>query len=811
DAFPLLGQRLANEGTLPDGLTPEIFARLRRDAETQARKDHPNPATPEVTLEEIYGYLTKTFGGRSADELAAVEVEFERSITVPDLEVVALARLAQQRFGTRVALVSDTYFSVEQLQRLLDREAFHDVRFDVVLTSSTRGTGKGQQLFEELLAQVDVAPEKILHVGDHHVSDVTSPQRFGIRTVHYHKFVGDLARILDREIGVKEGHIYRKNPRLHPLLGDHGMTALRAKAATRFVCDDVAPDLVPYWQFGASILGPIFSGFAEWVGQRAEALGADVVHCFMREGEFLSRLVNEAGAGPKAQPLWISRRVCTDASFDKVDYDELKRASFRRRPMTVAEFISRISLDVDDVPGAADIAALRMDDPDIGKPLMRRIAANDGLRERIATWSAARRRELVAHLERSLGGFDQASVFVDLGWGATIQTQIDRVLRLEGIDMETTGLYLVTTESVVERMFEGIRAEGFLGSAGTPDVIGRWVMRSPEVLEQVCMPGLGSLVAFGEAGNTVHGRIAASPEQQAQRDAVQRGVLGFQDFWRRQRDLLPEPGRSLAGAVPYLQAVLLRLVIEPMPSEAALFARWLHDENMGSEDAETVVVDDLGQFAAHMTPTQFLDIPMTRVYWPFGLAALYNPPLAAAAATVASDLVPASAFASSEALSIGIDVRTTTAGTFERVHDIESRSNVNGLRFFKSEFLEPTRTMQLVMGEKPGFLRIDGFRLVMELDDGSTHRVTWVTPAELAQLEVARGLRLGGNLVYSAPASPAISYTLPEGAADAWRVDVELAFAFLEGAMMGRTDLAKEVARKAGRVAMRRPRRLLGG
>ncbi|MFN2449527.1 MAG: hypothetical protein ABR508_07020, partial [Candidatus Baltobacteraceae bacterium] len=49
---------------------------------------------------------------------------------------------------------------------------------------------------------------------------------------------------------------------LDPVRGDFGLTALRAKAVSQLEGSGLPASTDPYWRFGATVLGPVFTGFA---------------------------------------------------------------------------------------------------------------------------------------------------------------------------------------------------------------------------------------------------------------------------------------------------------------------------------------------------------------------------------------------------------------------------------------------------------------------------------------------------------------------------------------------------------------------
>jgi len=90
--------------------------------------------------------------------------------------------------------------------------------------------------------------------------------------------------------------------------------------------------------------------------------------------------------------------------------------------------------------------------------------------------AAERRRRLVDYILRTVRPTGGKAVVVDLGWGCTIQVNLEAALAGAGAGISTLGLYLLTNEGALERMLDGVRAEGFLGTAGFPDQAS-WITR----------------------------------------------------------------------------------------------------------------------------------------------------------------------------------------------------------------------------------------------------------------------------------------------------------------------------------------------
>ncbi|HEY8865388.1 MAG TPA: hypothetical protein VIM22_00530, partial [Solirubrobacteraceae bacterium] len=599
----------------------------------------------EVTLAEIWAQVPRAVlaGAPSDAELAAVECEVERDLLVPDLDIVALVKAARDA-GREVIGVSDTYFSERQLRLFIARGALADVPIDRLFASSAHRAGKGGGLWSIVLRELDRSGPELLHVGDNHAADVVAPRGHGIQTVYFQARPPALDRIFERErLQLAGDGIDRRH-------GDNGLTALRGKTLARTEGERQPAGLRDHWHYGAGTLGPPLAGFAEWVQDQAATAGCSKVFCLMREGELLAQLVRAARpaeGGIDAEPIWLSRQVVARAAITEGSREELEALFVRRRLPTLREFCATVGVSLDDLPDLRARADHHLDDAGFGQEVIDSIAFDSQLRASVVAGAQALRRRIVRYVESRLPAGETTLTLVDLGWGATIQAHVERLLAEGGVPFRTLGLYLITGEPATARVLDGVDARGFLGALGKPSDAVDAITRSPEILEQVCMPDHGSQVGLTSELQPVLADAAGRPQQAVERAAVQQGILAFQREWQRYRAGAPGALAPLSDcARDRLLATLVRAVAAPTAGEAELFAEWLHDENFGSDRVETIVAGPAARALRHIAPERLVDIPMTELYWPYGVAALQDEPLADAIAAAVSGKVPWEALSS---------------------------------------------------------------------------------------------------------------------------------------------------------------------
>jgi FMN phosphatase YigB (HAD superfamily) len=639
DAFPLVAERLAAAGRLAADLEPDAFGRLRAQAEIKARGLRHHLGHAEVALEEIYALIPGwVFAWTSPAEAAATELEVEQELVVPDLDVVALLEAAQG-LGKRVVAVSDTYFSAAQLRSLLAQPGLGRLRFDAVFTSSDHRVNKSGGLFEAALSGLGAEPAAVVHLGDNHEADVEIPGKLGIRCFHFERRPAAYARVADAERRFR-----RAAGSAREAVVASGLTGARSKVLSRPERAELPPGLRPFWDYGACVLGPVFTGFAEWIVTLATSGRTPKPLCLMREGTFLAELVRRAAAslGEDVDPVpfWVNRSILLRAAISEVSRGELDRLMSRRSPPTVEDLCRSLGVSIAEMPQYVSHAGTTLDDPILRQNIVGHLADTPDLRARILDGAHALRERIVAYTEREAGAGDEPLMVVDRGWGATIQAELARVLTLAGRPRWIRGAYLLTNVRAAPHVlagtdFQGIEARGFLGEFGVPEGEIDVIMRSPELLEQICMPAHGSQLDLDQDLRPVLGENHLPVLQQVEADAVRKGIFTFQREWGRYRVALGPRLPALTEGRDQLRTVLLRSVAAPTPDEAGHFGRWHHDEGQGS--GKTDLVSDPADVPRlrYMTPDQARRLPMTDVYWPFGLAGLVDehaPDLMAAAA-----------------------------------------------------------------------------------------------------------------------------------------------------------------------------------
>lgn len=171
----LLKRRLLNQENTWKEFS-SYFAFFRVLSEKIARHLHRGLKSREVTLKQIYRFMPSCYG--IAEELVREKASLEID------PVIERAILELQVRGKRVILISDTYYSEDNLRYFL-QEAKFDVGLLEIVASSEYGINKRRGLFTEVQRGFSLEFHNWIHVGDDLQADHLAPNALGITTLLY--------------------------------------------------------------------------------------------------------------------------------------------------------------------------------------------------------------------------------------------------------------------------------------------------------------------------------------------------------------------------------------------------------------------------------------------------------------------------------------------------------------------------------------------------------------------------------------------------------------------------------------------------
>jgi len=568
-------------------------SKLRILAENTARSlVHKLISSAEVNLLEIYQVYCDQQGlsREHAESLLKAEeaVELELCVACP-----AIHRLYEEAIaaGKRVIFVSDTYHTEEFLRRLL-AACNYVVGADALFASSAiRKSKQSGELFPRVIADLGIAPEAILHVGDNPVSDYQQPLVSGVPSIlHTFKTSCEHATLPS----------YNGGPRSRgddTLFGQHslirGMLSMVAQRAA-----DCGEGDNFWWKFGYSSAGPLTVGFCQWLEQSLRRDGIERAYFLLRDGELMYEVYkalyrNDASAC-RISTLASSRRAMLLPIFEMAPAFVLPSllAGVGLRPMR--EYVERLDISVAGLDPEVSKAGFSSADEQIdgrvdGTRLLSFITQPRVLSALIAR-SQVERAAMAAFLEQEGVTRQKKIALVDLGWFGTIHKSLHVLLSRLAPSVEVSGYYMATFPEAPHTVMPGFVAHSYLAHRGEPRDMYAGISQFLNLFESVYSNTEGSLLYFKRTsdGRVIPIRQAAdkSNEFSLHLRAIHEGALAFTEDFQRCSAM-----SSLPSLPSHLAAEqILRVIMQPTSEEADMLGELTHCDNLGSTSMHSTAV-----------------------------------------------------------------------------------------------------------------------------------------------------------------------------------------------------------------------------
>ena len=263
----------------------------------------------EVTFDALYeslAQLDRCWAPHIA-ALRAAELAAERAVCMAQPHALAFIEKARAQ-GLKIVLTSDMYLPEWFVRELLSSAGIRG--WDHLFLSSTVGRTKAEGgLFEHLIRNLGVKPERILHVGDHPKNDTEHAQRHGL-----------LAHTVRRSYQVAKSET-PWGERLPEYAG--GRPLPESLAWGLLFRESLRPSNDPWDRLGYTVAGPLFHAFICWTAESARARGVDQLSFLARDGRIMKavydRICPPDAGYPSARYLYTSRRAMGMAAIREMD------------------------------------------------------------------------------------------------------------------------------------------------------------------------------------------------------------------------------------------------------------------------------------------------------------------------------------------------------------------------------------------------------------------------------------------------------------------------------------------------------------
>lgn len=537
-----------------------VSARVRAEsiARVRARGRH----SEETTLEEIYVELANILSlpHHVAHDMLEKELECERAALM-ELPIGKRLYDAAIRAGKMVVVTSDTYLSRGFLQEVLVKAGFN--RVHRVYASSEFGKTKHHgSLFDIVLKELACSPGRLLHVGDNPLSDATAALGKGLRSF----ICTNPKQRLKWRYGLSDRP--SGNQAISALLCDISRTAEEPPLGNnhRAVITRTAVEHLSW----------VYEGFAAWLVQQTTNQGYTRVYFAARDGLIMKRffdLTTKAlGLSIESRYVYVSRAalyptlVLTDSNMAR----RLFCHSWDHLTMTQA--LKRVLLSPEEV--ADDLGKYGLADPLL--PLNRVTTSKlsrflDAIWPRLSSKSGIHCGLVTDYLRQEGFLTDEPTAFVDIGWHASLQHCLVKLLQHRGLKKTIHGYYLGTfarPDAPPE-----VEARGFLVENDAPASISSLIRTGPSLLELFHAAGHGSVLGYERKDDRVAPLLEKNESEQEQfGNVIEPLQQAAFEFVAARLARGEQPAASTFP--PELVARLgLRVIQNPTDEEAEVFGR----------------------------------------------------------------------------------------------------------------------------------------------------------------------------------------------------------------------------------------------
>ena len=504
-----------------------------------------------------------------------LELAAERRLCYANPLVLKAVQTARER-GIRVVFVSDMYLPEAVIAGLLEANGYAAPE---VLVSCTHGRTKHSgNLFVDLLQATQCPPQRILHIGDHVVSDHQRPNEMGLRTLH-----------LTREM--------------------HGWTALADQHATfsgvaraealSSLCTGLARrqltrnDRADIWdRIGYELAGPLMFAFVRWIAQQASAQGVRKLFFLSRDGYQLEKTFRACAAqwGLQIESVYLlaSRRLLNLARIERLDEAALDFLMTADAFLRVRDFLERIGLAAAPLTAEVRRAGFSGLNEEIttGGGYFRSAAHQERMRQlllsiapQILAIAQAEREKVRAYFGEA--GFVPGPIaIVDLGWQASSLRSLQDLLRQQQPGFRLRGYYFGTWSAAAPVVAAGCELESFFFHQGEPQPRAALLAECVELIEHLFSAPHATVVSVergAQGWSPVCGKWETTPQQRQALDRVATSAFAFVEEM-----LATEPSLTLhAAPLGYLESVLERVLRFPTRTEAEALGDLPHRASFG--------------------------------------------------------------------------------------------------------------------------------------------------------------------------------------------------------------------------------------
>lgn len=278
------------------------FADKRIEAECNANKKHDGCAG----IKQIYEEFNE--GGLSFEEIEELiksEEQLELKFCFPKYEGRILYEYCLWK-RKKIVLISDMYFSKEQIIRMLNKCGYRTFDENFVFISCEIGSAKRTgKLFEDVAVRCCIAKKGWTHIGDAKRSDWLIPMRLGVHSIY---IPGTINHFRYKSLYCKENQVKKTSSKNYRTGNYDAIYTTLMNNRLPWIRNN-------YEKFGYECLGTLLWGFTGWLSRKLQKKQYDRIYFLAREGQLLKKAFDILNEDIQSVYLPVSRKALNGAAL----------------------------------------------------------------------------------------------------------------------------------------------------------------------------------------------------------------------------------------------------------------------------------------------------------------------------------------------------------------------------------------------------------------------------------------------------------------------------------------------------------------
>ena len=496
------------------------------------------------------------------EQLAEFELNVEISRSYVDPQVIEFIGLYE---AENTMFLSDFYMGAQMIERLLSAKNLN-ILIPEGLTSCDVGLNKRSgNIFKYLHHAKNINPEQHLHIGDNFWSDVESPRKLGVTSVHYLPENEHALRKTRQELFLSRDTLFRY---IHKA----------CLKETEFPLSELTEQQKNTFMFGIEV-APIFIGFSLWVAEQGIINNHDKIFFLSREGEFFYEVYRtvidqQSLFGhrlPIADVLEVSRQSTFLASIKNISIDEMTRLWRVTKSQNIYGLFKTLRLDINDFSSLLKKLKLNHDD-DIKNPeknlAIIELFKNEDFLNAVHISIKDQKDKLEKYLGQKEIEQDKHIGLVDIGWRGSIQDNLAKLMS----KTDFYGMYL-GLRSFLNHQSPNVKKTSFGPNENlSPEFIE--LFENFAVMEWLSSSSLGTVTNYHDQFGFVEAcRLIDKDEMKSNQEYVkhfQEGVLHAASRWRPYIESYVLSSSEIRGLA---MEIWKNFCFEPNPDLADFFMR----------------------------------------------------------------------------------------------------------------------------------------------------------------------------------------------------------------------------------------------